>query len=238
MRISRYALATLSCASAFAQAQVASPPRAVTDPASIVPAPNPTAKPVPLDDLGYSRGLLGAAWSADGKQLFFSTNLTGRYNIWRTDAAGSWPVQLTQAQDRQSELVVSPDGTTVYFLQDKGGDEQYDVYAAPATGGTVVDLTNTADIRESNPVLSPDGKFLAMSVKAKTKGQTDLAVMDLATHTIKLLTHEADAQWDWGAAAWVDGGRALIANRGFTDQTAAEVWRIDGRKRERDAPAR
>ena len=43
-----------------------------------------------------------------------------------------------------------------------------------------------------------------------------------------MLTAETDPQWNWDTVAWTDGGRELIANRSFTDQTAAEVWRIDG----------
>ena len=227
MRAKASAIAALLCATSIAHAEVRTPPRAITDPKSIVSTTNSAAKPVPIDDLGYSRGVLSSAWSADGKRLFFSTNLTGRYNIWRTDATGSWPVQLAQADDRQSGLVISPDGRTVYFLQDKGGDEQYDLYAVPADGGPVVNLTNTPDLRESGLLVSLDGRRIAMSIKTKTKGQTDLAVMDMASGTVKLLTAEADPQWDWTAVAWIDDGRALIANRGFTDQTASEVWRID-----------
>ena len=105
MRLIAVVLVLLSATSAGAQ--VPTPARPVTDPRMIVSPAEAAAKPVPIGDLGYSRGLLSAAWSADGKQLFLSTNLTGRYNIWRTDAAGSWPVQLTQADDRQGGLLVS-----------------------------------------------------------------------------------------------------------------------------------
>lgn len=209
------------------QAEVPTPKRPLTAPKSVTSPANSRAKPVPIEDLGFSRGLASAAWSADGKRLFLATNLTGRYNIWRTDAAGSWPVQITQAEDRQSALIASPDGATVYFQQDTGGDEQYDIYAVPAAGGAVVNLTNTPDIRESAELLSPDGARLAIGYKPKARGQTDLAILDTATRSVRPLTHEADPQWDWSAVAWVDGGRSLIANRAFTDGTVSEVWMLD-----------
>jgi dipeptidyl aminopeptidase/acylaminoacyl peptidase len=227
MRATPTLTAALLCATSIVHAEVPSPKRALTDPKSVVSAANSTAVPVPIDDLGYSRGLLSSAWSADGKQLFLSTNLTGRYNIWRTDAAGSWPVQLTQGEDRQSGLAISPDGKTLYFEQDKGGDEEYDLFAVPTTGGAVKNLTNTPDVRESGMLVSPDGRQIAFSIKAKTQGQTNLGVIDPATGTVKMLAAEADPQWNWDAVAWIDDGRGLIANRSFTDQTAAEVWRID-----------
>jgi dipeptidyl aminopeptidase/acylaminoacyl peptidase len=230
MQLRAHILAATTCCLAMtlaAQAEVPTPARPVSDPHAILSPANPAAHPVPVEDLAFSRGLLSAAWSADGRRIFVSTNLTGRYNLWRTDAAGSWPVQLTQSDDRQGGIAVSPDGRTVYFQQDKGGNEQFQIYAVPASGGAVTDLSNAPDMREGDVLVSPDGHLLAITLKAKDKGQTDLAVMDAATHRLRNLTNEADPQWNWGPVAWVDQGRALIANRGFTDGTAGEVWRID-----------
>ena len=210
-----------------AQAEVPTPKRPVTNPKAIASPANDKARPVPIEDLGFSRGLASAAWSADGRRLFVSTNLTGRYNIWRTDAQGSWPVQLTQAEDRQSGLIAAADGATLFFNQDKGGDEQYDVYAVPTAGGPVVNLTNSPDIREEGQLLSPDGATMALTYKPKAQGQTDLALLDLATRKVRVLVHQDDPQWDWQPVAFVDGGRALIADRRFTDGTASEVWSVE-----------
>ena len=182
---------------------------------------------MPIDDLVFSRGVLDAAWSADGRQLFISTNLTGRYNIWRMDAAGSWPVQLTQSDDNQAGFAVSPDGKTLYFTQDKGGNEYTDIYAVPTVGGAPRNLTNTPELREGSLLISPDGRAMALSTKAKSEGQVNLAVMDMATGQVRPLTHEADPQWQWSAVAWTDGGRSLIANRTFVGGDKGEVWNVD-----------
>jgi hypothetical protein len=47
-------------------AQVKTPDRPVTDPRSLNSPANPNARAVPLEDIGTSRGVQGAAWSADG----------------------------------------------------------------------------------------------------------------------------------------------------------------------------
>jgi len=208
-------------------AAIPTPPRPVTDPRSLVSPADPAAAPVPIDDLVFSRGLFDAAWSADGRQLFVSTNLTGRYNIWRMDADGSWPVQLTQSDDGQGGFSVAPDGKTLFYTQDKGGNEQYDIYAVPTAGGAVRNLTNTPDLRESGLLIAPDGRAIALSTKKTGEGQNNLAVMDRASGQVRGLTHEADAQWNWSPAAWTDGGRSLIANRAYTDGSLGEVWKID-----------
>jgi dipeptidyl aminopeptidase/acylaminoacyl peptidase len=214
-------------AASSAVAEIPTPARPVTDPKSLVSPADPQAAPVPIDDLVFSRGVLDSTWSADGRQLFISTNLTGRYNIWRMDASGSWPVQLTQSDDNQAGLAVSPDGKTLYFTQDKGGNEYTDIYAVPTAGGEPRNLTNTPDLREGSLLISPDGRAMALSTKAKTEGQVNLAVMDMATGHARALVHEADPQWQWNAIAWTDGGRSLIANRSFVGGDKGEVWKVD-----------
>ena len=220
-------LLTMLLVSTATVAEIPTPPRPVSDPKSLVSPSDPQAAPVPIDDLVFSRGALDAAWSADGRQLFVSTNLTGRYNIWRMDADGSWPVQLTQSEENQAGFAVSPDGKTLYYTQDKGGNEQYDVYAVPTAGGSPRNLTNTPDLREEALLVSPDGRAMALSTKKSGQGQVDLAVMDMATGQVRALTHEADPQWDWTAVAWTDGGRSLIAERSFVGGDAGEVWKVD-----------
>ncbi len=224
----KYLLALpLLFAAGSAVAEIPTPPRPVTDPKSIASPSDPQAAPVPVDDIVFTRGVFDAAWSADGRQLFVSTNLTGRYNIWRTDAGGSWPVQITQSDDSQEGLTATPDGRTLYYLQDKGGNEQFDIYAVPANGGSPRNVTNTADVRESNLLFSPDGRSIAMSTKRKDQGQNNLAVMHAATGKVRALTDESDPKWNWNPVAWTNGGRTLIANRAVVDETSGEVWRVD-----------
>ncbi len=220
-------LLPLLLVSTAAVAEIPTPARPVTDPRSLVSPSDPQAAPVPIDDLVFSRGIFDAAWNADGRQLFVSTNLTGRYNIWRMDSSGSWPVQLTQSDDGQGGFAVSPDGKTLYYTQDKGGNEQYDIYAVPTSGGAPRNLTNTPDLREDSLLMAPSGRAIALSTKKSGAGQLDLAVMDLATGKVRALTHEADPQWGWNAAAWTEGGKSLIANRSFTDGSVSEVWKVD-----------
>jgi dipeptidyl aminopeptidase/acylaminoacyl peptidase len=148
-------------------------------------------------------------------------------NIWRMDAGGSWPVQLTQSDEVQSSLVVSPDGRTLYFAQDKGGDEFHDIFAVPTSGGPVVNLTNTPDMRENGAVISPDGRTLAILTKRKIDPQVNLAVMDIASRQMRFLTAETDPQRRWNPLGWTADGRTLIANRTNADSTESEIFSVD-----------
>lgn len=207
-------------------AAVVTPDRPLTDPKSLTSPANPAAQPVPLNDIGMTRSLYDAVWSADGSQLFLATDLTGRVNLWRMDASGSWPVQLTQSDDAQSGPVPSRDGKYLYFTQDVGGNEYPDVYRVPVSGGAVANLTNTPDQREEALLAGPRDGLMALSVKRKTEGQTNLGVIT-AEGSIRLLTAEKDPQFNWGAVAWTADGTAIIANRISVDGITGEVWRID-----------
>lgn len=207
-------------------AQVPTPARPVTDPASVVSPTRPPVRPLPIEDIGTTRGLYRSIWSADGKQIFLSTNLTGRFNLWRIDAAGSFPVQLTQSDDAQFGQVATRDGKWLLFEQDSGGNEYADILRVPTDGGPVENLTNTPERGETGMKVSPAGDLIALSTKLKSEGQTNLAVMT-PDGKVRNLTREADPQYNWSAVAWTADGKALIANRATIDDSTGEVWRVE-----------
>ena len=89
--------------------------RELTDPKSITSTTAEGASPIPVDDLFFTRSIGGGAWSPDGKQIVFTTNLTGRNNLWKVNADGGWPIQLSQSDDRQLGATWSPDGKWIVY---------------------------------------------------------------------------------------------------------------------------
>jgi len=203
------------------------PSRAITEPKSVTSRANPAARAVPVADLFYTRGGLDAAWTPDGRSIVISTNLTGRYNLWKLSATGGFPLQLTQSDDRQAGIAISPDGKTVVFQSDKGGGEIYDLYSVPLAGGAVTPLTKTPAVSETNAKYSRDGKWVAYEMRPAKAPSIDIAAMDLITGKTVQLTHEASPRHNWHVVQFVDGGRALIANRGTIDSKEDAVYRID-----------
>ncbi len=201
--------------------------RQITDPHSIHSTSNPNAGPVTVEDLFFSRNVGGPAWSPDGHEIVFTTNLTGRNNLWKVAASGGWPIQLAASDDRQSGAVWSLDGKTIVYQQDRGGGEIYDLFAIPSAGGQAVDLTNTNDISETGPHFSPDGKLLAISFKPKTSSTPDLAVLDWQTHEVRNLTNEKAKDHLWSFVAWSPDGKSIYANRMFVGGTDGDVYRVD-----------
>jgi dipeptidyl aminopeptidase/acylaminoacyl peptidase len=207
--------------------------REITDPKSVVSIPAMGAVPIPVDDLFYTRSVDGGAWSPDGKQVVFGTNLTGRNNLWKVSAAGGWPIQLSQSDDRQTGATWSPDGKWIVFQSDQGGGEIYDLFAIPSNGGEVVNLTNTPEISETSAVWSRDGKTIAFAYKPKTASAIDIAVLDWKTRAVRNLTQEKTANHLWNNAIWSPDGKFIYATRfnaGFTDSDAYRIDAATGRQ--------
>ena len=201
--------------------------RKATDPKSIDSPSSKLARPVPIDDLFYSRRVASPAWSPDGKQIVFSTNFTGRMNLWKVQSDGGWPLQLTVSDDRQSGAIWSPDGKWIVYHQDFGGSEYYDLFAVSSRGGAPVNLTNTPDISETGPLFSPDGKMIAFEYKPKTSPTPDIALLDWSSRQVKKLTNEQTKDHLWQLADWTRDGKYVIASRinaGFDD---GSVYRIE-----------
>ena len=221
-----YLLAVMALGLATA-ASAQAPERAITDPLSISASARAPVAPPPIRALFEAHASLGAAWSADGASAIVSTNLGGRFNLWRMPISGGAPVQIARSDDRQWGQVVSPDGRTAVFQSDHAGGEHYDLFAVPVAGGEAVNLTNTPDVSETDPQFSPDGQTLAFDHKLASESGANLAVMDFATHQVRLLTHEADPKMTWRVVAWTDGGKALIADRANFLGTKGGVWKVD-----------
>jgi len=209
--------------------------REITEPKTITSAEESGAGAVPIDDLFYTRATGGGAWSPDGKEIVFSSNFTGRFNLWKVSASGGWPIQLSQSDDRQSGAIWSPDGKWILYQSDRGGAETYDLFVIPSGGGKADNLTKTDEISETSPRWSPDGMQLAISYKKKTAPVTDVAVMDWKTRAVRNLTNETTPDHLWSGQVWGPDGKVIYATRnnaGFTDASVYRIEAATGQKEE------
>ena len=218
---------TLICFSSILRAVDSPDDRQITDPKSIASAANPTAGPVPIAQLYYTRNTFGPAWSPDGTEVVFTTNLTGRLNLWKVSAAGGFPIQLLQSEDRQSGAVWSPDGKWIVFEQDFGGGELYDLFAVSRDGGELINLTNTPDISETSAHWSPDGSMIALEYRPKSASTVNIALLDWKTRGVHKLTDEQTSNREWYGPIWSPDGKTIYATRANAGFTDSDVYRVD-----------
>jgi protease II len=100
------------------------------------------------------------AVSPDEKQLVFSTNLSGKYNLWAMNLPNTFPMQLTFIDQSCQGLLYDKQGRFIVAGFDDNGNENTQFYGLPLQGGTLKPIIFEEGTRNAGPILSEDGKKL------------------------------------------------------------------------------
>lgn len=200
--------------------------RQVTDPRDVTSAGGPAADPLPVEALLTTTRIYGVAHSNNGRKLAYVSSASGRPNLWVMNLDGTDAQQLIKSEDRQAGACFTHDDAEIVYSQDRGGNEYYDIYVVPVSGGEPRNLTRTDNVSETVDEFSPDGRLLAIGIKQKTSPPTDLAVMQWPNGTIRQLTHETDPKASWSENAWSPDSKFIYATRsvGIDD---SDIFRVE-----------
>src|SRR5208283_5386655 len=168
---------------------------------------NPHSRPLDLDTLYFTRSIVSFRWSSDGAQIYFDTNITGRFNIWRVPSSGGWPVQVTVSDERTLLQDPSPDGRFLLYSQDEGGNEKPNLFLINLKDGVIRNITNTKKIGYRSMNWSPNGKALAFAAERERPGAYSVFFIDPETQTITKVAGNDDGEC--GALQWSPDGRKL-----------------------------
>ncbi|MFT4416015.1 S9 family peptidase [Fredinandcohnia humi] len=128
-------------------------------------------------------GIQNFTVSPDEKQLVFSTNLSGKYNLWAVDLPNSFPYPLTFIDQSCQELTYDKKGRFLIAGFDKDGNENTQLYAIQPQGGELKSVRLSEGDRHMMPLLSMDGNRLYYT---STKGNS----MYLNAYSFDLETEE------------------------------------------------
>jgi len=187
-----------------------SPASFITDPAQLAAKERFTVQPFTIDKLYMTRAVGDSAWSPDGKQVAFITNISGRSNLWMVSSESGWPRQLTVSNQRQASPAWSPKGNWIAYASDYDGNEQWDIFLVSPENGQVVNLTNTREISEESPVWSPDGNTLAFAVKAKDSPSYEIHLIDIGSKKITELTANTPKELGNFGPIWSKNGKHIV----------------------------
>ncbi|HEX8198642.1 MAG TPA: S9 family peptidase [Pyrinomonadaceae bacterium] len=148
--------------------------------------------------------IAGAQISPDGKFIAFRKPLKGTMNIWvkRADEPFDKARPLTNRTDRPiSNYFWSEDGKYILFVQDKGGDENFNVYAvnpaeSPASGSEVPaarNLTEAKNVRAfiyGVPETDPD--VIYVGINERDKAWHDVYKVKISTGERTLVMENKD----------------------------------------------
>lgn len=191
--------------------------RVVTDPTQITSSSKLEVPALSIEKLYLTHAIGQSTWSADGKQVAFISNISGRRNIWLVPSDGGWPTQLTVSDQRQEAPAWSPTGRWIAYGSDKDGNEQWDIFLVSPNNGQVINLTNTPEISEEGFSWSPDGEKLVYSVKPKEAPNYEIDVMEVLTKRVTHVTSNTPPQLSNLSAIWSKDGKWVA----FTQQDAA-----------------
>ena len=160
------------------------------------------------------------AWSPDGKQLAFYSEVGGKpADLFVMDATGLNVRQLTDTPESEGYPAWSPDGRQIAF-ESHTADGNFDVYVMNADGSNVRRLTREAR-RDVGPAWSPDGTKIAFMSDRDGK-EFNLYWMNADGSGVELLT---SGETDWFPQFSPDGRR--IAFHRWSD---VHVIDLDDRK--------
>ena len=117
-----------------------------------------------------------AAWSPDGRWMYFSSAAGGGFHVWRQRFPDGVPEQITSGVTEEEGIAIAPDGRslvtsagateTSVWVHDRGGDRQVTSEGAAYFG--------SPDDASSRAVFSPDGQrvyYLAHRISHRTSAE-------------------------------------------------------------------
>jgi Tol biopolymer transport system component len=103
----------------------------------------------------------GPVFSADGRELFFVSNRSGAFEIWRMPAGGGAATVVTQQGRVVGRPAVTPDGQALVFARRlAAAADQTELVWLELAGGAVSVISGPGD---SEPAISADGRWLAFT---------------------------------------------------------------------------
>ena len=166
------------------------------------------------------QGLLDVAACGDGKHIVYLESSGEARDIWRADADGSNPVQLTHEQSASAPNC-SPDGLWVFYWN----EEQRNLYRMSIDGGasTNANLPNASDpyVR-----ISPDGKWVTYTAENAVHSKMEYNVMIAPTNGgAPKMSFPMVSGMGMATPQWAQDGPGLYFN--LTRQGAANIWKME-----------
>jgi serine/threonine protein kinase len=163
--------------------------------------------------------------SPNGKYIVFTSNRNGAYFIWRMDADGTNPVQLSNAADgMDGDPQMTGDGETVLFFRQKNDGSRATMMKVSINGGESAPALPDSQAATLTPRVSADGKhlaFFAFTYDGKTSNfESSVKIAGLEgnkiVETAKQIKKEFPGNFQWSP----DGKSLTFLNKAGIDN----IW--------------
>ncbi|HVM13642.1 MAG TPA: S9 family peptidase [Egibacteraceae bacterium] len=151
------------------------------------------------------------AYTADGRRLLLTGDLTGLPQAWTVPAGGGWPVQLSGGGERVRWVAASPvDAGVAVAGRDVGGDERTQLWLLSADGAVEQPLTAEPRTIHRFGDFTPDGDGLVFAANDRNGVDFDLYRRDLDGGSAHLVTTLSGSQHPGAVAP--DGSAVVVVH--------------------------
>jgi len=176
----------------------------------------PPKSPLPMERYAQHWNYGDLAWLRQG-ELVFTSDLTGRPNIWRQRVGPhgepGFARPMTAFTDR-SVRVIAPahDGRSVYFSADQDGDEQMQLFRVSAGGGDPVAITEDRKVRHelTEGGIDPLGRRLLFVDNGRDPKDMDVVLLDLKSG---VSTRPLTTDVVWANPTWDPSGKRFFTSQ-------------------------
>ncbi len=149
----------------------------------------------------------GLVWTADGKEVIFSSTRGGTPSLWRGDISGGEPERLAVGGDNTFYPSVSLRGNRLTYTQMSGGTPIYRIELPTKAGQPIQPVKLLASTREDQaPRYSPDGKKIAF--QSDRSGNLEIWICDNEGQNLTQLTFFGKGQA--GTPQWSPDGNQIV----------------------------
>lgn len=124
------------------------------------------------------------SYSPDAREIAYSTNTSGQFNLWRQPVAGGYPKQVTTFDNETVRTTVwSPKGDDILFTADRDGNEFYAPQLVGKNGGPAREMTNEPGVQYflGEEPYSKDGKWISYGGNDREPTEQDVIIQHLET---------------------------------------------------------
>ncbi len=171
---------------------------------------------------------ISATFSPDDRTMYYASNESGVFNIWKVAVEGGTPEQVTRSEESIMTVTHAPNSDELIYAADRGGDENYHLFRMPSAGGPAVDLTPGDGVRAEFAMWSHDGNAFYYSCNRRDPRVLDVYAYDMKSGQSRMVFENPGR--DTLAAVSRDG-RFLALTR-FYNVTNTDMLLYDVEKKE------
>lgn len=125
-----------------------------------------------------------AGYSWDGKDVYFTSSMSGAAQVYRLNEAG-WPYQLTTFEDGIEGFTLSYDGTRAIVSASVGGDENAQLYLMDTKSGALQPLTQRPEIQFGSVTWARDDRSIYYRSNEENKKDFFIYQMEIPSRKAK-----------------------------------------------------